>query len=247
MTDPRVPAERFAREIEAAFGDEFVAALLYGSAARGDYRPGISNVNVLVIVRDLGIDGVRRAAPAVKAWTAAGNPPPLMMSETEWRDSADVFPIEYSDIRESRVVLAGRDPVDGPRIHAEHLRLRLEHEMRSAKIQLREGYLAFGDSPDELGALLVRTVPTVLTLFRAALRLARAPVPLAPREIVEAVAARADFPAAPVLEVVERRGSSARFVVPLDGPLAAAYLHAIERATAWIDGFAHGDPDGEEV
>src|SRR5690606_2084518 len=98
IEDARRKAEQFAREVETTFGDDLVAAVLYGSVARGDYRPGVSDINTMIIVRNLGIDDVRRAVAVVRSWTAAGNPPPLMISEAEWRDSADVFPIEYSDI-----------------------------------------------------------------------------------------------------------------------------------------------------
>jgi hypothetical protein len=132
-------------------------------------------------------------------------------------------------------------------IHAEHLRLQLEHEFRSSKIQLREGFLAVGESPDQLGALLMRSVPTFLALFRAALRLANAPVPRASASIIKEVADRAGFKAAPVLEVIRCRDAGEMLVTSLDGPIAPGYLQAVELATAWLDSFAAGDLVGTEI
>jgi hypothetical protein len=247
MTEATQAAGAFATTLEQIFGDDLVAAVLYGSAARGDHRPGISDLNILVIIRGLGMEHLKRATAAVAEWTSAGNPPPLMLSDLEWRSSADVFPIEYSDIRDAHILLAGLDPFGAMHIHAEHLRLQLEHELRSRKIQLREGFLAVGDSPDQLGGLLMRSLPTFLALFRAALRLADEPVPPAPESIVEAIAARADFNPAPILEVIRRRNAGHSLVTSLDGSVAPGFLHAIERAASWLDSFAAGEPAGKEI
>jgi len=248
MGEERRAAEDFVRELSAVFGADLVAAALYGSAARGEYREGVSDLNLLVIVRDLGIENLRAAAGPVRGWTERGNSPPMMFSDAEWRSSADVFPIEYSEIRESHVTLAGDLAFGEISLHAGQLRLQLEHELRSAKIQFREGILANAAAPDRLGRLLLLTVPTFLSHFRAALRLAGESVPAVADTVVEAIAVRAGFDPEPVLAVVRQRGSGAPArSMTVDDPLIAGYLQAIERVTAWVDELALATPDGEEI
>src|SRR4029453_14644449 len=99
MGEERGRAEAFTKRLAGAYGDALVAVVLYGSAARGDYRPGVSDLNLLVILRTGGGGPRRRGSPLAQEWAAAGNPPPLVLGEEEWRESADVFAIEYSDMR----------------------------------------------------------------------------------------------------------------------------------------------------
>jgi hypothetical protein len=179
MGAERTQAEGFTRRLEAAFGDELVAVLLYGSAARGDYREGVSDLNLLVVLRSTEAATLRRGSALAREWAQAGNPPPLVLGETEWRKSADVFPIEYTDIRDAHLVLHGTDPFAGLRIEWSDLRLQCEHELKSKQIRLREHFL-LAEAGEELGKLLVQSFPTFLTLFRAGLRLAGREVPRSP-------------------------------------------------------------------
>jgi len=233
--EARRRAERFVGRLREVYGDSLRAAVLYGSAARGEYRPGISDLNLLVLLSDLAMPELRRGAELTREWASEGNPPPLMMTEQEWLDSADVFPLEYSDIRDAHVLLAGSDPFAGVRIEREHLRLQVEHELRSKKIQLREGYLAVGAAPEQVGELLVRSLSTFLTLFRAILRLAERPVPKDAGALIDAAAAEVGFGAGPVHRVLEARTGGPPFEVPLESPIAAGYLEAVQKAADWLD------------
>ncbi|MQA89316.1 MAG: hypothetical protein GEU90_03630 [Gemmatimonas sp.] len=245
MSEERRRAKEFAEELGRIYGEGLVTALLYGSAARGEFRAGSSDLNLLVVLKELGLPQLRQAAKETRAWVAEGNPPPLLMSESEWRESADVFPLEYSDIRDSYVVLAGRDLVAEMRIKRGDLRLQLEHELRSKKIQLREGILVAAESPEELGQLLVRSLSTFLVLFRGVLRLDGEAPPSTASDVIEAVAARAGFSAEPLLEVSRVRSKGAPFTPSVDDPVVAGYLEAVERTVAWLDG-AELPPDLED-
>ena len=55
-------------------------------------------------------------------WTKGGHPAPLILTEREWRESADAFPIEYEDMRDAHRLLAGRDPWPGVRVERDHVR-----------------------------------------------------------------------------------------------------------------------------
>ena len=63
-------AEEFARRLADAYGEELVAVLLYGSAARGDFREGVSDLNLLVLLRDAGRGGscARRSRWRASGW-----------------------------------------------------------------------------------------------------------------------------------------------------------------------------------
>lgn len=231
----RKRAQEFAQTLVEQYGQNLVSVVLYGSAARGDYREGISDLNILVLLRTLNPELLRRGTQIARSWAEEGNPPPLMFSEAEWHASADVFPIEFGDIADAHIVLHGIDPFEKMQIDWEHLRLQCEHELKSKQIQLREQYMLHSTDPAAVGQLLTHSFPTFLTLFRAALRLAGEVVPREPESAIAAVAARADFDPAPFIEVHRARSSEASFKPAADDRTVTGYLTAVARTTAWLD------------
>ncbi|MBW3631327.1 MAG: nucleotidyltransferase domain-containing protein [Gemmatimonadetes bacterium] len=244
MSDERTRAEEFTRRLAAAYGDALVAVLLYGSAARGDYRAGVSDLNLLVILRSADAATLRLGSALAREWATEGNPPPLILGEAEWRASADVFPIEYTDIREAHLVLHGEHPFGGLDIGWGNLRLQCEHELKSKQIRLREHYLLV-ESGEDVGKLLVQSFPTFLTLFRTALRLAGREVPRAPDEVVGSIAALAGFAPEPFRAVHRARAVDGSAFAPApDDPIVTGYIDSVRRTTQWLDGLAQGAPTG---
>jgi hypothetical protein len=228
-------AEEFAERLAGVYGDDLVSAVLYGSAARGDYREGVSDLNLLVILRLADVGALRRGAPLAREWAGEGNPPPLLLGEAEWRGSADVFPIEYRDIRDAHVVLRGADPFAGLEIRWSDLRHQCEHELKGKQIQLREQFLLVSEEPERLGALLVHSFPSFLTLFRTLLRLAGDEVPRDSEAVVRGVAGRVGFDPEGLLRIQAARGRPAGFAPAADGVEVVGYLTAIKRSAGWLD------------
>ncbi|HEX2078630.1 MAG TPA: nucleotidyltransferase domain-containing protein [Longimicrobium sp.] len=240
---PEERARRFAEEMRRVYGAELASVVLYGSAARGEYRPGVSDLNVLVLLRELSPAALRRATEAARAWVAEGNPPPLMMSVDEWRGSADVWAIEVSDIRDAHVVLAGADPFEGIGIRLEDLRMQCERELKGKQIQLRERYLLFAGEPAELGQLLTRSFSTFLVLFRTVLRLSGEGGERDAEAVVRRLAERVGFDPAPLLEVHRARAGGEALRPQADAPVVAGYLDAVSRVVAHVDRLVHGGAD----
>lgn len=240
-------AEEFARELENTFGAELVSVVLYGSAARGDYREGVSDLNVLVLLRTMEPAVLHRGTELARRWAAEGNPPPLLLSDAEWRSSADVFPIEYGDIRDAHRVLSGADPFAELLIDWEHLRLQCEHELKSKQIQLREQYLLLADDAPGLGRMLTQSFPTFLTLFRAGLRLAGVTPPRDPSAVIDAISARAGFDAESFRQVLRARETGTALQAGADDPVITGYLTAVARTTAWLDGLRAPPPGGVQT
>src|SRR6266550_629637 len=109
----KLTVEQFAADVARLLGERLVALLLYGSWARGTQVPGRSDVNTLLICDTVDQSLFETLVPAMRNWTRAGQPAPLILTEREWRESADAFPIEYADMREASRLLAGRDPWPG--------------------------------------------------------------------------------------------------------------------------------------
>jgi predicted nucleotidyltransferase len=229
-------AQEFAREVAEVYGSDVRSIVLYGSAAREQFHEGSSDLNVLVLLRQVDAGVIRRGAALARRWVEQGNPPPLLLAEEELRRSLDIFAIEYSDIRDAHRVLHGDDPFAELEVRSEHLRLQCERELKSALIQLREWYLLTATEPEQLGQLLRRSVSTLLVLFRTVLRLSGDAVPRSAEEVVQATSSRVGFAPEPLLEILRARRSGEALQPAADDPLVDGYLEAVARTVGYIDG-----------
>jgi hypothetical protein len=228
-------------QLRGVFGDGLRSVVLYGSAAAGEHVADRSDYNVLVIVDALDLDHLRRLSPASRAWADAGNPPPLTFTVQEWRESADIFPMEYADILDRHRLLHGASPFDGIAVARADLRLQLEHEAMGKLLALRQAVLATGDDAARQVELVARGFSTVMVLFRAVERLQGRAPSADSASLCRSVASAAGFDAEPFLTVVRHLRGEDRLAPGRAGPLVAGYLGGLERLVQYVDGLdAHG-------
>src|SRR5687767_5552149 len=174
---PKQTAERLVSELRNALGSRIQCAVLYGSAARGEYVAGVSDVNVMVLLDDIDTAVLATAAPIASKWARAGHTPPLIMEAEEWRRATDVFAIELADMRDAHSALFGPDCVEGAAVAPADLRAQAERELRGKLLQLQTGLLMSAGMPGSLGDLLKNALPSFTTYLRAAIRLSGGRVP----------------------------------------------------------------------
>ena len=102
--------EELVAQLKTALNDRLISAVLYGSAAAGDYVVGTSNYNVLLVLDRLSMAELNAISKPALQWAKAGNRPPLLFTRDQLQASASVFPIELLDMRQSHRVLFGEDP-----------------------------------------------------------------------------------------------------------------------------------------
>ena len=240
MTDKTAMHPALARLIEgleAALGARLRSVVLYGSAARGDQAARAKNMNLLVVVDRLDAETLDAMRPALSQWTRARQPLPRFFTPELIAESADVFPIEFQDIRSHGAVLHGGDPLAGIILRRDHLRLQYEREMREKIMRLREGYLETEGKPALIERLLAASWSSFVALFRGCLHLMEAPVPRHDVEVVTAFCAMAGLDPAP-FEEVERLRKGGRAADPRG--LFVRYHRAVEDAVHGVDRFDQG-------
>jgi predicted nucleotidyltransferase len=221
----------FLAAADAALGAGY-SALLYGSAARGDYLPGRSDINLMLVLDDPSPTRLRALAPAFAAWRKGTAEPPLLISRAEWARASDVFPIEITDMRAGYRVLRGPDPLADTRVEAADLRQALERELRGKLLRLRQGYAAAAGDERVFGRLAAASAGTILVLFRSLLALAGRPVPAGATALATEGAALVGAPAAALLAPVEHRGERSWRCTAAE---FEQYLDAVARAAGYVD------------
>jgi hypothetical protein len=175
---PKMTPEEYTKLLQQALPSGLRSVILYGSAALAEPGAKVSDYNLLVIGDAWGVLELNQVAKITKAWMQQGNPPPLLFTRERLQASADCFPIEMLDMKQAYRLLCGEDVLAGVQVHATHLRLMVERELKSLKIQLRENYIYAERDEARIAKLLASTLSTSLVLFRAALRLHSKAVPM---------------------------------------------------------------------
>lgn len=229
--------EPFLAEADAALGAGY-SAVLYGSAARGDFVEGRSDVNLMLILDDIAPARLKALGSAFAGWRKAAQEPPLVLSRAEWGAATDVFPLEITDMREAYRVLRGPDPLEGVVVARADLRRALERELRGKLLRLRQGYVALADDPERLGAMLSGSLSTMLVLFRGLLALVGRAAPRDPLELTVAAAQVVGLDGEPLAAVARRRGER-RW--RCESRECVEYLEAVERMARFVDQLQTGD------
>ena len=213
------------------------AAVLYGSAARGDWVPGRSDVNLLVLVDDTTPTALRQLTPAVTAWHGQGFAPPLIMGREEWQRSIDVFPIEITDMQLSHTVLCGTDPVQGMVVDRSDLREAVEKELRGKLVRLRQAYVRFGEAGTILGGFAVASISTYFALLRCIAVLSRKAPGGSPAETAASLGMELGADAAVAVEIAGHRGQKEWHCPP---DTFVRYLELVRRTADLVDNFQLG-------
>ena len=232
---PEKLIDEFVERMRAAAGTNLVAAILYGSAAAGDYVAGYSDVNLLCVLRETSFAAIEALAPAIEWWGKQKHRVPLLMGAEEMRRSADVFSIEFLDMRRNHRVLWGEDILNTLEIPMRFHRSQVEYELREKTILLRQRLLMVSGNAEAKWELLLRSLPSFGTLFGHALIALGDAGAGTKREAAAALAGKLGIDASVFGELLDiRERKKDRKALQVD-EMFARYLKLVERMTAAVD------------
>lgn len=237
MATKTMTLDELVAQLRQVHGDALCAVVLYGSAASGEEIAGLSDLNVLAIVRTIQVETLRALGQTMRAWQEAGHPPVLEMTEAEWRSSADIFPMEYADILERHRVLHGVLPLDGLTVNTEELRLQVEQEAMGKLLRLRRGIMVAGTDHQRQQELLKASLSSLLVIFRAVMRLHGDVPPRDVAHVVASVSARCGFDGTPFSRVAALKRGTAIGAGDTEQVLEG-YLSGITTLVRYLDTFS---------
>jgi len=232
---PETIFKEYVTDWQTAFGREVESIILYGSAARGEYVAGKSDINFLVTLTPAGMAKLRQAVAITERWRSRGVAVPRVLTRDYIQASLDSFPIEFLDMKLHHRVLFGADPLADLRISPPNLRLQLEREFKGNLLHLREGLLGTGHDRDGLRNLLLRTIRVFAALFEAFLFFKNETIPDTHKAIFQKVADLTVLDSgfiAPLFRLQEKNENLYREEL---WKLMEDYINQIEKLTNYID------------
>ena len=229
-------------DLRATHGTNLASVVLYGSAAAGDHNELRSDYNLLIALNRITPEDLRQAQAPMREWQRLGHPLPVYFTVEELSDAADVFPIEFHQMANARIVLYGHDPFEFVQLSNANLRHQAEYELRSKLIQLRRLYIPASISIEKLCDLMRDSLSSFAALFRAVLMLHDQQAPVSKPDCVRATAKLLRLDPTPFERIFEfRTGGNLPTSEKEANDLFGVYLFQIEQVVEAVDNLPMGD------
>jgi hypothetical protein len=163
--------QTYVKEVKGAFEDQLEGMLLYGSAVRGEFLPGRSNLNILLLISSSDSAVLKQYSALHRRWSKEQIMAPLFLTEEELRLSATIFPLECLEIQEQHRVLDGRDPFIGFHVKTDRLKEAVVQGLTSHVLRLRQRYVEGGGGDEATAMLLPLSITSTIPLLRGVQRL----------------------------------------------------------------------------
>jgi predicted nucleotidyltransferase len=157
--------------LSQVLGGKLISVLLYGSKASGEYREGSSDINLFIVLENVSSETLELMRKPVREWMKAGHAMPVFMQKNEVSLYADALPVEFLDMQDHHKVIFGSNPLEPLRVDRTNLRAQCLQELALKQLKLRQAVLLADGNAKKLRNILLDSVPSVLTLYRAVLRL----------------------------------------------------------------------------
>ncbi len=180
--------EPYLKSLAEAYGEDLESVLLYGSGTGSDFVPGKSNVNLLVVLKQVSLPNLKKILKLVARWRRKKIAAPLVLTREHILRSTDTFPVEFLDIKENHILLHGDDIFSGLEVPDGNLRLQCEEQLKGNLIRMRGAYLEVGLRRRGIEALLCDSLAGLIPVFRNLLRLKGKEPPVCKEAILEDLA-----------------------------------------------------------
>jgi hypothetical protein len=167
---------RYVKETNALLGPALDGIVLYGSAVRGEFLPGRSNLNLLLCLASPDRDILERYAKVQRRWSREQIVVPLLLTAEEIHQSAAAFPLEFLEIQEQHRVLSGRDPFIGLHIDRAHLAIEVVQALSGNVLRVRQRFVEGGGTQEATTMLLPLSLTGLLPCLRGMQRISARPV-----------------------------------------------------------------------
>jgi len=166
----------YVKDVQRVYGDSLDGVLLYGSAVRGEFLPGRSNLNIVLVVKSTKADQLKKYSALHRRWAKEQIIVPLFMTQADLPAMSLVFPLEYIELQEQHRLLAGQDPFVGFKVDQRHLLAEVLQSLRGNLLRVRQRFVEGGGSEEAITILLPLSLTAVLPCLRGVQRLLGRPV-----------------------------------------------------------------------
>jgi hypothetical protein len=223
-------------DYQKVFGKDLVSLILYGSAAGGHYVKGKSDINLLVVVTQEGINRLESSFDIIKQWKKCRVAVPLIMTKAFIESSLDCYPIEFLNMKNSHILIHGENVLEKLNFKPEDLRLQIEKELKGKLVLLRQAYLETEGGSRQLKQLISRSLTAFISIFNALIYLKQGSAPQKKRDTIKEVAKLFAVDAGVFLNCADIKEDVDKFSGEEVTDIFKKYLQEVEKICNIVDG-----------
>jgi|GEM_PF-1548638 predicted nucleotidyltransferase len=192
-SSPEEDLSQLVESLKKALGSGLKSVTLFGSMASGDFHKEHSDLNVLIIIKDMRLEVLRLLKKPLDSWMKKGHTMPVLVEAGELPHFARSFPIEFLDMLDHHKVLFGDNPLTELAVDRVHLKSQCIHELALLQLKIRQRLALAHDNSAQLRRLIAESISSARAIFRSIARLDMDKVHLNRFEAIEYLGQQAGF------------------------------------------------------
>lgn len=230
----------YAKELLKLHKEKIASIFIYGSSASGDYIPGVSDINSVVVFKALGFTQLKESLKLIDKGIRRKISAPLFLTPEHIKSSLDTFPLEFSEMKDNHILIYGEDLLKDIEIDPSHIRFICEEQLKGKLIRVRQAYLEIGLRKKGMEALTKESFNSLFPTFRGLLRLKGLKPPVKKEETLRLLGETFNIDAETFIAVLKDKRDDERIGGEgLEGFLSR-YIEQIEKLAEASDKEAYG-------
>lgn len=182
--DVRERITPFLDEVLFGYSDNMHSIHITGSSITGDFDLKKSDTNSVFVLKEMDLGFLEHIAPLGKKYRKQKVASPLVMTQEYIKNSVDVFPIEFLNIKLIHETVYGEDIFEDIEIHPSDMRHQCERELKVKLIGLRQGYMSSMGDARVIAEGLIGSITGYIPLFRGIISLFGKTPPISNRDVL---------------------------------------------------------------
>ena len=244
MVNPNLTAEvmkkfkPFLDEVLAVYEKGIDSIHITGSALTTDFDPKISDVNSVIVLKNMNLEFLTILAPLGKKYGKKEIAAPLIMTPQYIQESLDVFPIEFLNFKLLHHTIFGEDVFQQLEIKKSDLRYQCERELKVKLIGLRQGYISAVGNQKIITENFINSIVAYIPLFRSIIFLLGKEPPINNNDVLTALQEATDVNTDAFETVLKAKKERKKLSMEKLNTLFKDYYATTERLGVIIDGIA---------
>jgi hypothetical protein len=179
--------EPFFVDILSHHKDDIISLYIIGSAVTRDFHTVHSDINTLVVVKDVQIPFIDFLATLGKRYGKRRLRAPFIMTCNYINRSLEVFPLEFLEMKQIHQLVYGKNVLKDIKIEKADVRIQCERELKGKIQHICQGYIKSMGNRTLLTNLLINSISGYFPIYRGILFLYDKKIPRERRDVIYAM------------------------------------------------------------
>jgi hypothetical protein len=225
----------FLDEVLGRDKDKIHSIHITGSATNDDFDEKISDVNSIIVLKEMDLKFLELLAPLGKKYNKQKVAAPLIMTPDYINTSLDVFPIEFLNFKLIHSTVLGEDILENIEIDKMDLRHQCERELKAKLIWLRQGYLSAMGDRKMLTDGFTGSITGYIPLFRGVISLLGKEPPISQSKVMASLSEAANINTDVFSKILKAKHEKSKLSIEELNTIFEDYYSATEKIGKIVD------------